>query len=195
MTVECRSAAIDARSHGATGDGTSLDTAAIQRAIDACASMGGTVFLPPGRYLSGTLFLRSDVTLHISKGATLLGSTNLQDFPPIRPALRSYADNYSDKSLIYGENLERIGITGEGIIDGQGASYERKITPLDVRPMILRFVTCQGVSTTQLRQYWNYTQGHDSRVRERGGPGDVRQAEADVGHGPGLPQGHAPRCK
>ena len=145
MNVACHSAAIDARSHGATGDGTTLDTESIQRAIDACAPVGGTVFLPPGRYLSGTLILRSDVTLHISKGATLLGSTDLQDFPPIRPALRSYGDNYSDKSLIYGENLERIGITGEGVIDGQGGSYERKITPLDVRPMILRFVTCRGV--------------------------------------------------
>lgn len=145
MTIEYCNSVCNVRDYGARGDGSTLETAAIQRAIDACAVAGGTVLLPPGRYLSGTLFMRSDVTLHISKGAILLGSTTIRDFPPIRPALRSYADNYSDKSLIYGENLERIAITGEGIIDGQGGLYERKISPLNLRPMILRFITCRGV--------------------------------------------------
>lgn len=143
MTLEFRGATHNIRDHGAAGDGVTLETGAIQAAIDACAATGGAVVMPPGRYLSGTLFMRSNVTLHLCRGATLLGSTDLKDFPPVRPALRAFVDNYSDKSLIYGENLENIGIGGEGVIDGQGGLYERKIRPLDVRPMILRFVTCR----------------------------------------------------
>lgn len=69
------------RSHGAVGDGKVLDTAAIQRAIDAAAAAkGGRVVFPPGSYLSGTIRLKSHVELHLAKGANLLGSTDLSDY-------------------------------------------------------------------------------------------------------------------
>ena len=75
-------AALDVRHFGAKGDGTTLDTRAIQSAIDSAAVCGGeTVVLPPGRYLSGTLVLKNNVALHIEKGAILLGSTSLDDYP------------------------------------------------------------------------------------------------------------------
>ena len=75
-------AALDVRHFGAKGDGTTLDTRAIQSAIDSAAVCGGeTVVLPPGRYLSGTLILKNNVALHIEKGAILLGSTSLDDYP------------------------------------------------------------------------------------------------------------------
>lgn len=63
------------RDQGATGDGKTLDTAPLQAAINACAGAGGdTVYFPAGTYLSGTLVLKSQVTLHLDAGATLLGS-------------------------------------------------------------------------------------------------------------------------
>src|SRR5512138_2320893 len=94
---------------GARGDGQSLDTVALQRAIDACAQDGGgVVAFPAGRYLSGTLFLKSRVTLDFDPGATLLGSTNLEHYPRAVPSVRSYTDNYTERSLIYGEHLQDV---------------------------------------------------------------------------------------
>jgi polygalacturonase len=86
---------VDVRDSGAVGDGQTLSTAAIQHCIERCAAAGGgTVFFPAGTYLSGTLELRSRVTLHLDSGAVLLGSARAQDYPPRRSAVRSYTDNY-----------------------------------------------------------------------------------------------------
>ncbi|MDP3001420.1 MAG: glycosyl hydrolase family 28-related protein, partial [Bryobacterales bacterium] len=71
----------DVRGYGAKGDGATKDTAAIQSAIDAAARQGGgTVFVPPGNYLCGTLHLRSNITLELSAGATLTASRDRKDF-------------------------------------------------------------------------------------------------------------------
>src|SRR5512136_3174973 len=75
-------AAFNIRDFGVAGDGSRLDTQAIQKAIDTCAAAGGgTVCFPAGTYLSGTLFMKSRVTLHLDAGAVLLGSKNLKDYP------------------------------------------------------------------------------------------------------------------
>jgi hypothetical protein len=134
----------DVRAYGAVADGRTLCTEAIQKAIDRCAAAGGgTVYLPPGRFLSGTIHLKSDVTLRLDAGCTLLGSANLRDYPVRVPAFRSYTDNYTDKSLIYAEKLERIAITGRGVIDGQGASFKG---PYKVRPYMIRAIECRDVT-------------------------------------------------
>ena len=74
--------AISIRDYGAKGDGVTLDTGAIQAAIDACTAVGGgTVYLPPGEYLSGTITLKDNVTLHVGPNARLLGSKSLADYP------------------------------------------------------------------------------------------------------------------
>jgi polygalacturonase len=136
------------REWGALGDGKRLDTAALQRAIDSChRAGGGTVLVPPGAYLTGTLFLKSRVALHLDHGAVLLGSTQLKDYPLTPAAIRSYTDNYTDKSLIYAENQERIAITGQGIIDGQGAAFPG---PYKVRPYLLRFIGCRDVTVRDI---------------------------------------------
>jgi polygalacturonase len=70
------------RDTGAVGDGRQLETVAINQSIDACAKAGGgTVYVPPGRYLTGTIVLQSHVTLELDAGATILGSENPDDYP------------------------------------------------------------------------------------------------------------------
>jgi len=133
----------DIRRFGALGDGAHPDTRSIQSAIDACAKSGGTVLVPSGTWLSGTLVLKSNVTLQFEAGAILRASRDLQDYPPHVPALRSYTDTYTDKSLIYAEDAENIAICGRGTLDGQGAAFSG---PYKVRPYMLRFVACRNVS-------------------------------------------------
>lgn len=143
---EPRSEVFDASTFGAVGDGRAIDTKAIQAAVDACARAGGgTVYLRAGRYLSGTVYLKSNVTLHLAAGAVLAGSTNLADYPVTIPALRSYTDTYTDKSLLYAENLDNIAIEGRGVVDGQGASFQG---PYKVRPFLVRMVNCRNVNVS-----------------------------------------------
>lgn len=134
----------DVRDFGAIADGQTLCTQAVQQAIDKCSSAGGgTVDLPAGRFVCGTVRLKTGVTLRLDAGCTLLGSASLNDYPPIVPALRSYTDNYTDKSLIYGENVERVAITGRGVIDGRGAAFKG---PYKVRPYMIRLIGCRDVT-------------------------------------------------
>jgi len=141
-------AEFDVKHFGARGDGVTLDTAALQKAIDACAQNGGgTVRLSPGRYLSGTLFLKTRVTLHLDAGATLLGSTGLEDYPSTISKIRSYTDNYTERSLIFGEHLEQISLQGRGVIDGQGGAFKG---PYKVRPYLMRIIDCRDVLVRDL---------------------------------------------
>ncbi len=135
---------IDVRDHGAIADGHTLDTAAIQQAIDAAAGRGGgTVLLSSGRYLSGSLFLKSHITLRIEAGATLLASPSMGDYETVVPAFDSRSKEVPCPSLIYAENQHDVTICGEGKIDGQGAAFPRKRGLR--RPYVLRFVSCRRV--------------------------------------------------
>jgi polygalacturonase len=107
------------RSYGAKGDGVSKDTAAIQMAIDTCARQGGgTVQLVAGTYLSAPIVLKSNITLQLNKGATLLGSPDHADYPPLTmfhlPDLQP---------LVGATNAGHVAITGGGVIDGNGESW------------------------------------------------------------------------
>lgn len=94
---------------GATGDGKTLNTKAINRAIDSCHTHGGgTVLVPAGEFVSGTVFLKSNVTLYLEAGAVLRGSSNLADY---QAGERHYG-------LLYAYNCKNISIKGEGTIDG-----------------------------------------------------------------------------
>jgi polygalacturonase len=112
-------AVCNVRDYGAKGDGTTKDTAAIQKAIDGCADKGGgTVTLPEGNYVSAPIVLKSSITLHLDKGATLLGSTDHADYPEIAefraPGLQA---------LVSATDASNITINGEGTINGQGETW------------------------------------------------------------------------
>lgn len=135
---------VDVRDEGAVGDGRTLCTAALQKGIERCAAAGGgTVFFPAGTYLSGTLVLKSHVTLHLDSGATLLGSTRAQDYPPRHSAVRSYTDNYVRQALLVAEDVEHVSLRGSGTIDGNGGAFRWK--EYLNRPYVIRFVQCRDV--------------------------------------------------
>jgi hypothetical protein len=107
--------------YGAAGDGKTLDTLSIQKAIDAAtAAGGGTVVLPAGRFLTGTIFLRSHVTLELRSGATLLGSRNIKDYPLVEKGVNN---DHSGRYLIVASGVEGVTICGGGLIDGQGDAF------------------------------------------------------------------------
>jgi hypothetical protein len=138
------------RSYGAAGDGITNDRAALQRAIDSCARTGGTVWFPPGKYLTGSLELYDDVELYVGRGATILGSTNLRDYREYVPNIPSYNDLFLRHSLLYAEGKHNISLRGEGTIDGQGSAFlvTTKVKPdrYKNRPFVIRFVGCKNVT-------------------------------------------------
>jgi polygalacturonase len=114
------------QTHGATGDGHTLDTRAIQAAIDAAGRSGGTVFFPPGEYRSGTLHLRSRVTLRFDAGAVLVASKDDGDFDPVESlGYDTFADSETSDfrfALLQGHDLTDVGLLGPGRIDGNRSS-------------------------------------------------------------------------
>jgi len=131
----------DAKKYGAVGDGKTLDTVAIQKAIDDCAAIGGRVRLAgAAKFVSGPLVLKSHTTLEIAAGTTLEGSTNHADYPEI--------EQFHDKgrqSLISAVNAEDITIRGGGIIDGRGESWWPNRAEGYTRPRLVVFDHCKHV--------------------------------------------------
>jgi polygalacturonase len=109
----------DARAYGAKADGTTKDTKAIQAAIDDCAKAGGgTVKLDGGTFLSAPIVLKSNITLDVAKGTTLLGSPDHEDYPT---KVEFRGPGY--QAFVGAVNAEHITITGGGVIDGNGESW------------------------------------------------------------------------
>jgi len=110
------------RNYGAAGDGKVKDTAKIQRAVDECAkSGGGTVYLSPRVYLSGTIVLRANVAFFLEAGATLLGSTDLADYssqagPPMKGDAKT-------KHLLFARDAANLTVCGPRHINGQGSAF------------------------------------------------------------------------
>ena len=111
--------------YGAVSDGRTLNTKAIQKAIDECSNNGGgTVEFPAGTYLSGTIFMKSNVVLNLQPGCTILGSKNLEDYPLYLHQPEKNIDKILlYRALIWGNQIENVGVTGFGIIDGQGKNF------------------------------------------------------------------------
>ncbi|MHC4435032.1 MAG: glycoside hydrolase family 28 protein, partial [Planctomycetota bacterium] len=130
-------AVYDVRDYGAKADGKVLSTRAIQSAIDECAAAGGgTVYFPPGKWLSGTLYLSDHVTLRLDSGSTLLGSRDPNDYA------RRHGD-FSSWSLVAGKDLRHIAIRGSGTIDVQGSAFRWKDRP---RPKGMYIESCRDIT-------------------------------------------------
>lgn len=143
------------RDFGAVGDGVAKDTAAVQKAIDACAAAGGgTVYFAAGSYLCGSLHLKSHITLMLDNGAVILGSTSKDDYDPWETlAFKNDSDqetSYFHNALIWGEDMEYVAITGQGMID---CNFKKRHGPKAIALKRCRYVEITGV---HLRNCPNY---------------------------------------
>ncbi|MHC4913976.1 MAG: glycoside hydrolase family 28 protein [Planctomycetota bacterium] len=117
-------AVFDVRERGAAGDGRTLDTSAIQRAVDECAaSGGGMVYVPPGDYLVGSVELKSNVNLHLEAGSRLLASTRREDYRQLDLGVGEASLNYNSEHLVFARGAENVVLSGMGTIDGQGREF------------------------------------------------------------------------
>ena len=189
-------------SFGTVADGRTLDTAALQKAIDhAHTEGGGRVVIPAGVFRSGSLFLKAGVELHFEKGAVLLGSNNLEDYPRRETRVEGHFEPWR-MALINAQNLEKVRITGAGKIDGNGilfwaAFWQRRkenpnCTNLEVeRPRLMFIDRCTDVHVQGLTfrdsGFWNL---HLYRCRDvliegldigtpSGGEGPIRAPSTD----------------
>ena len=146
---------LDVRQFGAVGDGRTKATRAIQHAVDACHRLGGgVVILPAGTWLSGTVTLRSRVTLALTPGAVLLASSDDDDFADRE---RLSFDTGSDvetidfaNALLAGRDLERVAIVGGGIID---MNRRKRFGPKPIALKRCRFVRVQDVTIVDSPNY------------------------------------------
>lgn len=135
----------DIKHYGVTANGLTVETAAIQNAIDLVAKEGGGILMfPSGFYQTGTLVLRSKVHLHFEKGATLLGSRNFADYKSDIKMFVDAVENERGRCLIFAENIEDFSLSGEGVIDGRGAAFPESHPQFLQRPFLLRAVSCKN---------------------------------------------------
>ena len=158
-TIVVKAADFNILKYGAIGDGTTLNTIAIQKAIDDCYKTGGgTVIFPEGKFLSGTIVLKDNTTLHFEKNSVLLGSTDLNDYRNLDPFTEGLGIDVG-WALLVAVDAKNIKLEGEGTIDGQGAAIKAKHILTDtrsegqrwgLRPFLLRIVRCDGVTVNDV---------------------------------------------
>ncbi len=138
------------QNYGARGDGKTMDTKAINDAIIACnKSGGGTVYFPSGTYVSGSIQLLSNVTLHLENGSKLLASPNLSDYDDI-----GLVSEYRSTAFIWAKDEHNINVTGHGVIDGND----------------MAFYDPQVLGPEWFVDYRRVRQGNDFKVRFPDGP-------------------------
>lgn len=155
---------------GAVADGRTLNTAAIQSAIEkAAAEGGGTVVIPEGTFLSGSIFLKKGVGLHLAENAVLLGSTNIEDYPKLNTRIEGHFEPWR-MALVNARETNGVRISGKGTLDGNGITYwakfwqrrreNPKCTNLEIeRPRLMFIDRCtdvrvEGVSL-RYSGFWN----------------------------------------
>jgi len=143
------------RESGALGDGKTKDTAAIQAALDRCAAAGGgTVIVPAGEYLTGSLDIKSHTTLRIEKDATLLGSPDLDDYPIVKGRWEGrWIDVHC--ALVSAHQANHIAVVGPGTIAGDLTIGGRQMPR---RPCVIEPIECQDVRlegfTAKQKRMW-----------------------------------------
>jgi len=149
------------RDFGAKGDGNTLDTAAVQAAIDACnKDQGGTVLVPAGRFVIGTVELKSNIILHIAAQGVLLGSADGKQYHAADaiPLIGDSTLADGNVGLLYAVGAENITIEGQGTIDGQGSQFRSPskdvLPPAGItgshRPYHLLFYQCRNLTVRDI---------------------------------------------
>jgi polygalacturonase len=133
LPAQVHAAVIDVKNFGAKGDGKALDSAPINQAIEAAAAAGGgTVLIPAGTYVTGSIHLRSNISLQFEPGATLEASADPAAYDAAEPnqwdKFQDFGHSHFHNSLIWGEGLENVSIEGPGLIDGRALTRERGAT-------------------------------------------------------------------
>jgi polygalacturonase len=170
----------DVRKFGAAGDGVTKDTAAFQRAINACAAAnGGDVVVPAGDYLIGSIELKAYINLRLKKGAHLMGSPDLDDYPVVKVRWEGHwIDGH--RALIYAREAAHLGVVGPGKISGNPALGGREMPR---RPVLIELITCLNARlegfATEHQNMWSihptYCNGFTAKdlvIRTTGGNGD-----------------------
>jgi polygalacturonase len=149
--------ALNVRDFGAKGDGLTKDTAALQKALDACATAGGgTVDVPEGIYLTGSLVLGANTTLQLAAHASLVGSADIADYPLVN--IRWEGEfREGHRALICAENAANLTITGAGSVFGPPSALSRLRNPRG--PALIELTGCTNAVlenfTTQYQQLWS----------------------------------------
>lgn len=148
-----------ANSFGASGDGTTNSTKAIQKAIDVCSKAGGgIVTFNPGQYVSGSLFIKNDVHLRIDKGVTLLGSQDDADYPSIDTRVAGIEMKWP-AALINVNDQKNVKLSGDGVIDGRGEKWWNSYWILrgTYEPKGLRWAADYDAQRVRLMVIWKST--------------------------------------
>ncbi len=150
-----QAATFSVRDFGAKGDGATKDTASVQKAIDAATGQGGgTVWVPAGKYLCGTIHLKSNVTLHLDNGSTILASTDNGDFDAYETLpFKSVSDNettFFHYGLLVADGAHNIAITGQGVVDG---NRTKRRGPKTVAIKNCQYVTIRGITVQNSPNY------------------------------------------
>lgn len=151
LAAVASAADFDVTSYGARGDGSTLNTASIQKAIDACnAEGGGSVLFPAGRFVTGTIQLKDNVTLHLGTETVLLGSSNPADYRNVDEFMAGDGIPLGH-ALIVADEAKNVGLVGAGLIDGRGREVKEAQKTWTVRPMLIRWLRCQGITVRNVR--------------------------------------------
>lgn len=153
--LQAQTSTFNVKKYGAKGNGKRIESPAIQKAIDACHKAGGgTVIVPKGTYLSATIQLKDNVTLHLEKDALILGTTDYKAYDNLDPFTEGLGIEVG-RALLVAVDAHNIGLTGEGAIDGQGSALKERHIKEDtrpekdrwgLRPFLVRLVRCDGVN-------------------------------------------------
>lgn len=190
---------------GAKGDGHTLDTEAIQTAIDAAAEAGGgTVEVPAGTFLTGSIWLKDNIDFHLCPGAVLLGSPNLDDYCAADCCPQNYAsprtgDNTSGGHLLLGVGVKNVTVRGPGKIDGNSQEFflhgnyvdvGKKVTLPDRPGQMIWFVDSKDIRISDLEiansPYWSCFILNCERVWIRGCKVHTERNEFKARNGDGI---------